>query len=164
MTNDGKIYIVITDKAPNQSQASISNNQIVNNTPTKQNDNLISHWARDRIISTITSSMTRATMYQLSNIGNFTGNYIAQTNINNGLQGINALKGIVMSGVAGFQVGNVMGALMGVSLSLINTGVGGLLNMNSLMVQNKQTNYEIAQLRDRAGLNALKDGSRGTEN
>ena len=36
--------------------------------------------------------------------------------------------------------------------------------MNSLMIANKKVNYEIAQVRDRAGLNSTLDGSRGTEN
>lgn len=166
MTSDGKIYIVITDKAPNQSQASISNNQIVNNTPVKQNDSLISHWAKNNMIDLVKSISNKAIMYELSNIGNFTGNYIEQTHINNAMSNLSAIGSIGTGALSGFLAtgGNPLGALMGASLSLINTGVGGLLNMNSLMVQNKHTNYEIAQLRDRAGLNTLKDGSRGTEN
>lgn len=165
MTNDGKIYIIVTDKIPSENQASINNNQIVNNTPTKQSGNLLKHWAQNNMIDLVKSTVNKAIMYQLSNVGNFTGNYMAQTHINNALSNLSSLTSIGTSALSGFLVtGSPIGALMGASLSLINSSVNGALNMNTLMIQNRQTNYEIAQLRDRAGLNSLKDNSRGTEN
>ena len=163
MSNDGKIYIYITDKAPNDSKGGVINNS--GNKAEKKNENdLFSHWARNRLINTTRSLISNCVDYSLSNVGNFTGDYITQAKINDTLSNINALSSIGMSALSGFAVGGFAGAIMGATLGAINTGVSSALNIKTQMVANSKTNYEIARLRERAGLNTLLDGGRGTEN
>ena len=161
MNSDGKIYIIVTDKLPDGSSG-----QIVNNTKKSEesDDELFAHWARDKIINTTKNIINSSVNYGITNIGNFTGDYITQTKINNAMHNLNALKSIGLGAVAGFKVGGIYGAVIGASLSVINSSVSSIEMIHSNRVQNKKTNYEIEQLRNRAGLNTLLDWSRGTEN
>ena len=160
--SDGKIYIVVTDKMPEDKGVAT----LPSPKQPKQENNLLLHYANDNIISTAKSIINKSVMYNLQNYGNFTGDYIAQTHINESLQFAQTIGHIGLSAWSGFVAsgGNPLGAVIGASLSIINTGVNAGFNMLSMRVQNSKTNYEIAQLRDRAGLNSLRDGSRGTEN
>lgn len=157
MNSDGKIYIIVTDKLPTG-----SGNNVVNQK--ENNDDLINHWAKDRLIDTTKSIIKSSVNYSLTNIGNFTGDYITQTKINNTIHNLNVLKGIGLGAIAGFKYGGAVGAVIGASLSVINSGVSSVEMIHSNRVQNRKTNYDIEQLRNRAGLNTLLDWSRGTEN
>ena len=86
MTSDGKIYIVITDKLPTESQAQASSVSANNKSNASGGGNdILKHWAKSRLISEVEHLGMTAVNYQLSNIGNFTGDYIAQNNVNNAL-------------------------------------------------------------------------------
>ena len=163
MTNDGKIYIIVTDERPIESNV---NNQVVSsNKGENKNNSLMTHLSNEMILNNLKGIVAKDINYRLSNVGNFTGDYIAQTNINNALSFTNALSNIGMSGLSTFMAtGNPALALMSAGVSLANTIVNRAFNVNSLMIENQKTNYEIAQLKDRAGLNSKLDGSRGTEN
>jgi len=160
MTADGKIYIIITDKLPS------GGGDAVINEPEKKDKktDLFEHWAANKIIETVKQTATSAVTYQLSNIGNFTGDYITQTHVNDTLKAVNALVSIGTSAIAGAKVGGVWGAVIGATLQTVNLGVQSALNIHTQRLENNKTNYEIAQLRARSGLNPLLDGSRGTEN
>lgn len=163
MNSDGKIYIIVTDKLPAGSSPQ-PNNSGEKKESKESDDSLMSHWARDKLISEVKHLATTAATYQLSNVGNFSGDYIAQTHINDTLQNLNGLVSIATSTAAGFKVGGPWGAVIGFSLSVINQTVSSALQMHSMRVETSKTNYEIAQLRRRSGLNTVLDGSRGTEN
>lgn len=163
MTNDGKIYIVITDKAP----AEAGGNAVRNTSSNKKNeeqDTLFNHWARNHILSTVKNAGKQAINYSINNIGNFTGNYMTQTHVNEALNNIGGLMNIGATALAGFNIAGPIGAIVGASLGVINQSVSSVLSINTRMIENNKTNYEIEQLRIRAGLNGLYDGSRGTEN
>lgn len=160
--SDGKIYIVITEDLPKEKE--ISRN-VASQSANNSKEDILTHWAKNQFISETKSLISKAVMYQLSNIGNFTGDYITQTGVNNNIASVNALAQIGIGAYAGFRAtGSPIGALIGGGIAMANTLTSTIMNIHSLRVQNQQTNYEIAQLRDRAGLNSLKDGSRGTEN
>ena len=72
MKNDGKIYIIVTDKAPAERVASAKTTTTKSET-TADSDSLLGHWAKNHIISSTKSLINTATMYSLNNIGNFTG-------------------------------------------------------------------------------------------
>ena len=163
MTNDGKIYIVITDKAPAETGGSVSSSNKTSSNNEKQ-DTLFNHWTRNQILSTVKNAGKQAINYSLSNIGNFTGNYMTQTHVNEALNNIGGLMNIGGNALAGFNIAGPIGALVGASLSVINQSVSSILSINTRMIENNKINYEIEQLRMRAGLNGLYDGSRGTEN
>ena len=167
MNADGKIYIVITDKLP----GSAPGPSPVPTTPSDTNkeggndsNSLFAHWARQRLIDSIKSTAMSAVRYTISNIGNFTGDYIAQTHVNDSIANLNGFKSVGLSILAGAKYGGPIGAVVGGALGIINQTTSSLLQMHSQWVQNSKVNYEIAQLRDRVGMNATIDGSRGTEN
>ena len=160
---DGKIYIYVTDKAPSETPSK-PNASPNNNVSNKRENDILAHWSRDKIISTARNLATTCVTYSLSNIGNFTGDYITQANVNNSLQALNSLKGIGENAIAGGIIGGPIGALIGGTLALVNSSVSSALNINTQRIMNGKFNYEIAQIRDRSGLNSKLDGSRGTEN
>jgi hypothetical protein len=161
MINDGKIYIVITDKLPNGNGAGGVN---ADNSQKDQAEEITNHWARDRLIGETKSLIKKATMYQLSNIGNFTGDYITQTHVNDTISNVSSLANIGFSMLAGAKIAGGIGAVVGLSLAVINQTATDIMRIHSVRIQNQKTNYEIEQLRNRAGLNSRLDGSRGTEN
>lgn len=162
MNSDGKIYIVITDKMPADSTPMPEDGS--GQKEKKDENSLFAHWAREKLISEVRQIATSSINYSLSNVGNFTGDYITQTHINQGREALNALVGIGSAAIAGFKIGGVYGAIIGASLAIVNQTVQAVQSTHSAMVANRRVNYEIEQLRARSGLNVYLDGSRGTEN
>lgn len=162
MSADGKIYIVITDKMPAGGTPQTP-------TPTQPNqsdekEGLFAHWARTQILNTARKTAMTAVTYSMSNIGNFTGDYITQTHVNDSIANLRSFLRLGASTLAGFKVGGPIGAVVGATIGVVNETISSFTTIHSAMVQNRKTNYEIEQLRNRAGLNATLDGSRGTEN
>lgn len=165
MNGDGKIYIIVTDKLPGGGEPGPKPKPSPKK-PEREtlSDTLMSHWAKSQLISEVKQLATTAVNYQLSNIGNFTGDYIQQTRVNDALRSLSGLTHIVSATVAGAKAGGPWGAVIGFSLGVINQTISSALEMNSRRIEVNKTNYEIAQLRQRVGLNTVLDGSRGTEN
>lgn len=162
MNADGKIYIIVTDKLPGGTPTPTPT--APNQGQSKEDTGLFAHWARGRLLSTAKSIAIQSVNYSLANIGNFTGDYITQTHINETLGNIRGFAGIGMAALAGFKVAGPMGAAVGAVLGTVNATVSSAFQINAQRVQNSRVNYEIEQLRNRAGMNPLMDGSRGTEN
>lgn len=166
MNANGKIYIIVTDREPSSGGPSPVETSVMTKTASAEGKevSLFSHWARNKILNTVKSAAQSTAMYSLSNIGNFTGDYITQTQVNETIQLTSKLVHVAMAAASGAKVGGVMGAVIAAGVAVVGETVSSLQAVNSAYVQNRKTNYEIEQLRDRAGLNAAKDGSRGTEN
>ena len=158
---DGKIYIYVTNKLPNEAGAVASNGT---GKQDKQDSELLSHWARAKLIGTVKGVANGCVNYSLNNIGNFTGDYITQMNVDNALNNLNNIANIGLTALAGFKIAGPIGAVISGSLALISSGVNSALNIRSMQIANNKMNYEIQQLKVRSGLNTLLDGSRGTEN
>lgn len=88
MANDGKIYIIITDKRPSGGSSDISNDKEESSTK----DNVFLDFAGHKFFNMIQSQMKKDIMYNINNIGNFTGDYITQKNVN---EAMTALSGLV---------------------------------------------------------------------
>lgn len=167
MANDGKIYIIITDQRPGGNQSGGSGSTVINNNTTtnqNQSSNMVSSYVAHKFYDFMIQEVKQIINYQLNNYGNFTGDYQTQRHINSARQGLNfglGLGGAVATGAmqAG-PIGAATAAIVYIGSYTINT----VLDYNLNMLENRKTNYEISQLRDRVGLNVLKDGSRGTEN
>lgn len=160
---DGKIYIYVTDKMP-ETVGATTKATAGGSSKDKQDSELLSHWARAKLLGTMKGVATSCVNYSLNNIGNFTGDYITQTNVDNALNNLNNIANIGLTALAGFKIAGPIGAVIGGSLALINSGVNSALNIRSMQIANNKINYEIQQLKVRSGLNTLLDGSRGTEN
>ena len=165
-----KLYITITDKRDGDGTTP---------TPSPESEGKKSNtvaemgkYIEHEIFHMVKSQVTQGVNFAISNIGNLTGDYIAQRKVNEVKQAINGLVSVGMTtyagAKAGFAIGNVYGGAIGAALGFVS-GVGSQMtskfyDVYSNNIENKKTNYDIAQLRERAGLNTVLDGSRGTEN
>lgn len=161
MNSDGKIYITISDtRDGGKGKGGVNAAE----SKTEEDNELVQFWAKEKLLNTVRSLASTTTDYAINNIGNFTGNYIQQTVINNTLHTANSLKNIGLSTLAGFRFAGLYGGIFSAAISVINSAASSTLAIHTAMVSNRKINYEIEQLRDRAGMNVYKDGSRGTEN
>ena len=166
--NDGKIYIYISHEPPASGQGGADdggNGDSGNDsgTTTTNNDSLINHWARSHLLNTTKQIAKQAVTFSISNIGNFSGDYITQTHVKQSFDALSGLASVGLGALAGFKYGGgPIGAVIGASLEVVSQTVTGITNIISGMVENSKINYEIAQLKDRSGLNTYVDGSRGT--
>lgn len=161
MNADGKIYIIVTDKLPGGTSPVPEPQEPEGNG--KEKEGALQHFARRRALNTLRSLAINSANYAISNIGNFTGDYETQADVQNAISAVRSFVSIGMSAMAGFKLGGPWGAVIGATLEIANQGVNYLGTQISMHIQNQKTNYSLEQLRNRAGLNTLRDGSRGTE-
>ena len=167
MNSDGKIYIIVTDKLPDGGSGQITNVQSGSKTNISDK-NMVSEavdvWAVNNIMSTLKHIATREAMNQVSNYGNFTGDYITQQHINNSMSALSGLKSIGKAAVSGALFGGAIGAVIGVSLATVDNLNKNIIETRNNILSNNKQNYEISQLKNRTGLNSNINWSRGTEN
>ena len=158
---EGKLYITITDDRGDGG-----------GTPTpkpdgakekKINDDAIGRYVEHELYHLVKSQATQFVNFSLVNIVNFTGDYITQRRVNETKQAISGIMNIGMTTLAGAKYGGY-GAVIGFAIGVISQLSGSVYDVSLSIVENNKTNYEIAQLRELAGLNSTRDGSRGTEN
>ena len=158
--NDGKIYITISDRrfGRNKAEADEQNQQ------EKQEDkeSTLKNFAQHKFFNLIESQAKQAVRYTLGNIGNFTGDYIAQTQVDNALSFISFAERIGVAALAGAKFG-VPGALIGAGIAVAGEATTQGLQIFTGYLENRRQNMMINQLRTRAGLNSTNNGSRGTE-
>lgn len=162
MAGSGKLYITISDERgggggstpiPKPSDGS-----------KKDNGDILGRYVEHEMFHLAKAQVTKAVNFAIGNVGNFTGDYITQNKINNMRSSLSGFMNIGMATIAGAKVGGWVGALVGFTIGTISEVSSGVYDTIAKSNENAKTNYEIAQLRDRAGLNTLLDGSRGTEN
>ena len=154
-----KIYIVITDQRPDGNNGANGSRQ-----QDDDNRNPIKRYAEHQFYNFIKSESQTAVNYTINNIGNFTGNYQVQREVQNVVKHANGLVSLGESAIYGASIGGLAGAGLAVGVSLVSSLINFGLESYSIGIAEKKTNYAIEQLRARSGLNTLNDGSRGTEN
>lgn len=171
--NDGKIYITISDKrgqggggggsgngekplrshkvVPKEMQIYDASSQTVRESAFLQHE----------VFHIATQQASQFVNYSISNIGNFTGNYQAQRDVQAAVGVGSSLANIVMVGVyAGMATGN---PVIGAFASMVALG-SAVINYdrqeraNSFVI--KKQNREIEVMRDISGLNSLTNGGR----
>lgn len=95
----------------------------------------------------------RIANYAVSNIGNFSGDYVSQRHLQQSLDLLGNVAGIVVGGLALGPAGAIVAA--------VGVGVNYGLEAISIAQTIKKDNYESAYLKERGG-NVYNDGSRGT--
>ena len=90
--------------------------------------------------------------YAIHNIGNFTGDYNMQRHIEEEMRALSMGVNIGM----GFAYGGIAGGIM----ATISTGINVAMEYIQGKIEVNKQNYEIKQLREISGLNALTNGSR----
>lgn len=159
--SDGKIYIIVTDQLPN---GTTPTPETPGKTEKKDESKMLGHWARSKLLDEAKHLATTAVSFGVNNIGNFTGDFQAQRDVQNMISVLGDFASVGASIGAGFVVANVPGAIISGIISGVNMVVSKGQQYFLSELQRKRQNYEIDILRRRAGLNALIDGSRGTEN
>lgn len=151
MANDGKIYITISDNR----SAKGTEAEINNISEKKEKESNLQRSLFNTADNFVKSQAKQFVNYSLNNIGNFTGNYQTQRDINAMTSLVNTAIGIG-SAFARFGVAGGIVAVAGV-------GINYAYQDYSLYVANNQQNRAISMVRDLSGMNALLDGSRGTQ-
>ena len=172
---DGKIYITISDKrldggtsgtpsvATGRGGFGSSGGGHHGGGSDKDFYELLGRYAEHQLFHSFKSLATQTVNFSLNNIGNFTGDYITQRQVNVLRQTASNTVSIGLSTIAGARFGPV-GALVGFGVGMTSLIAGTIFEHKATQVEVAKTNYSIAQLRDRVGLNTIYDGSRGTEN
>lgn len=168
---DGKLYIIITDQPEITKTETITTEEKKPATVSKNDDkktsasinekeSTVALFAKHQFFEFMKQTATEAVNWSISNIGNFTGDYVKQSNIQNAVNLGNKLAGIGMSIAAGASIGGPVGALITGTIAVVGTAVNTVLSDISNSFQVKKQNREIAQLRELSGLNPLTNGGR----
>lgn len=160
MAEDGKIYIVITDE---RGKAGDPGLDTIPSDDSKKEKKSGLDYAKHRFFNFVESQAKQFVMYNINNVGNFTGDYIAQRKIQETVQFASILGNIGMATIAGAKYG-APGAIAGFTIAIAGTAINAGLSEYSQWISNRKINYSIDRLRERSGLNQSLDGSRGTEN
>lgn len=160
MADKNKLYITISDERGGG--GTIPTPKPDASKEKKERDTL-GRYIEHEMFHLVKSQATQSVNFALSNIGNFTGDYITQRKVNEAKQSASGIMTIGVSTIAGAKYGP-WGAAIGFVVGAVSVISGGVFNVISNSVENAKENYNISQLRERAGLNSIYDGSRGTEN
>lgn len=163
MPNDGKIYITISDKRFGQNKAEADEQNKLDKEKSKNKESGASKFVEHQAFHLIESQAKKAVNYTINNIGNFTGDYMAQTHVSDAVSIISYVSQIGVATVAGAKLGGWLGALLGAVGSLAGGVISRGLEIANEERQIDKQNRDIAMLRTRAGLNSTNNGNRGTE-
>ena len=160
MAEKNKLYITISDERGGDGPTPMPQPEGAK----KKDSNALGRYAEHQMFHLIKQQATQAVNYAIANIGDLTGDYIAQRKVNVAKQAISGVMQVGEATLAGAGVGGWVGAIIGFVVGGISLVTSSVYNEIEARKNNRIANLEIAQLRDRAGLNAVYDGSRGTEN
>lgn len=160
--NDGKIYITISDRRFGSNVAEADAQNKIDKEKDKNNESTLLDFAQHQFFNLVERQAKQVVSYTLGNIGNFTGNYVAQDQVNAALSMISSLQGIAVGALAGAKFGPV-GALVGAGIAIAGQATTQAINLYTGYLDNTRQNRAIDQLRTRAGLNSKNNGSRGTD-
>lgn len=156
--NDGKLYIIITDEAqggggPNPTpKLKTADKEDIK----EQQYNFVTH----QFYNFIDSQAKEFVNYAINNIGNFTGNYQVQSNVqaamNLGRQMLGTLSATIVGAAQGGLIGGIAGFLLGAGSTAINYAYSDYSYGIEIKKQNRYTN----ELRKLSGLDSRTNGSR----
>lgn len=158
MNADGKIYIYITDKIPGgdakPGQDAVSKED--------KKESTLAKYAQHRFFNFLESEAKQIVNYEISNIGNFTGNYVAQRKVQTAVSAGTRLLNIGNAASAGFIAtgGNIVGAIIGASLAVATSAITFFEQERVAQLEFKRQNYNLNILKERSGLYALDNESR----
>lgn len=161
MAEKNKLYITISD---NRNGGSGTPTEKTDNEQEKDKESTLGKYAEHQLFHLVKQTAVKSANFAISNIGNLTGDYITQRRVSEVKQAVSGLMSIGMSTAGGAVAGGWVGAIIGFAVGVTSLVVDTVQSEVQNRIDNTKTNLEIAALRDRAGLNTVYDGSRGTEN
>lgn len=162
--DEGKIYITISDQrlggGTPDTPPQIPQDQDKDKSENKEN--LLGNYLKHRFFNMVQDQAKQMVSYTVANIGNFTGDYQVQREVEVGMKIVNFGVSLVTSFVGGMTAtgGNVVGGIAGVAFMVASSGVNFGLQETANRVNNRNQNYSIAQLKEISGLDALTNGGR----
>lgn len=165
MANDGKIKIIITTGdvggKPGEPGTGDSNKEKEKD----KKENSLGSYIEHQFYNLIKEQAMNNINFAVNNIGNFTGDYQTQRTTSASISFVKKFINLGTAFAAGTKAtGSPIGGVIAASVA----AVGDMISLQQLwftnQVEQKKANYEIAQIRNRSGLNSLTDGSRGTQN
>lgn len=157
--SDGRIYITISDERTGE---------IISGTtklaPTKKKEeskeNGFSRYIQHQFFNLIEQEAVSMVNYTLGNIGNFTGDYNAQREVNFARSAFGVIRNIGTAAAQGATIGGGYGALIGAAIATTAETVKFGFQLHSQNIETKKQNYSINQLKQLSGLDGLTNGSR----
>lgn len=164
MSNDGRIYIIISDKRGGDGTPTPGVPDEKKPQQTSGSSNMLLDFAKHKFFNLIESQAKQAVNYSISNIGNFTGDYLKQQNLQSCITFMNQFGSLGSTFVtASLATGSPVGGLVASTVQLASSLGTGALQEYSFYIADKKQNYEISQLRKRSGLSSLDNNGRGTK-
>lgn len=163
MANDGKIYITISDRRFGNNKAEADEQNKLDKEKNTEKEGISEKFLTHKFFNLVESQARQALNYSISNIGNFTGDYVTQQHISDSMQILNFLIETGTSVAAGAKMGGWVGALVALGITGVTKTISTAQQFYAGEIQNRRTNRDIAQLKTRAGLNSTNNGNRGTE-
>ena len=159
---DGKIYITISDNRGENNSTNLITASNPQSDSENNSSNALAKYAQHRFFNFIESEAKQFVNYEVGNIGNFTGNYVAQRNVSVAVNAGNQLLNIGNAAFGGFVAsgGNPIGAVIGASLAITGSIINYYKEEKVNQIEFKKQSYEIDVLKDRSGLYAENNGSR----
>lgn len=163
MANDGKLYIIISDKRDDDGNGG---NTPADTTPKESNKKSSQSIITHQFYNFIIGQAKQFVNYNIQNVGNFTGDYISQRKVNEAVQGLNITMNIGGAFVSGTMMsgGNPIVGAAFAAIATAGIAVNAGYQSYTQRFETARANYNIEQLRRKSGLNVYLDGSRGTEN
>lgn len=154
--DEGKIYITISDtrgggKTPTPKE------------PKEEKEkNLLGDFLKHKFFNMVEDQAKQMVNYTIGNIGNFTGDYQVQREIETSMRVANMGVSLVTAFKVGMTAtgGNILGGVAAVGFMVASQGINIALQEHANKVSNRNQNYNIEQLRNISGLDALTNGGR----
>ena len=160
MANDGKIYILITNKLPGGTEDTVDPNKVESE---KDSESALGSFARHEFFNLIERQAKQAVSLTINNIGNFTGDYEGQRHISALMEIGNRAMAVGAAAVSGAKWGS-WGAVIAAAVTATSITLNDITSEVMKDYADKKKNLAILQLRARSGMYPLLDGNRGTEN
>ena len=155
--SDGKIYITISDTR-NGSGGGVSPD--TQNEQSQDKESAVGKYLQHRFFNFVEGQAKQFVNYTVSNIGNFTGNYQAQRDVQVIMDNASFLINLGTSIVAGAKMGGAWGAVLAGAITVGSKAINFGYQEYSEQFQNRKVNRNIDMMRRRLGLEGLTDGSR----
>lgn len=158
MSSDGKIYITISDARTGEIIKD-TDKILPKGKGQLSAENTFGEFARHQFFNLIEKEAKQMVNYTIGNIGNFTGDYNAQRQVNYAKSVTSSAMSILGGAAVGSQFG-VPGAIIGAYSVIMAQAANFGLQLHSENIAIRKQNYNISQLRQLSGLDGLTNGSR----
>lgn len=166
--DEGKIYITISDTrnggngGGGETPTPSPTPSTATGTSGEKEPNLLGDFIKHKFYNMVQEQAKQLVNYSIGNIGNFTGDYQVQREVETGVKVANIGVNLATTFAGGFIAtgGNIVGGIAAVGFMVASQTINFALQETANRVSNRNQNYNIEQLRNISGLDALTNGGR----